>query len=264
MQARFQYLDRLPRKQNAYATFGSCVHHALEHYNSHSNVDEAIAVFLDVWENPEKIRAAVEVWPTGINYGGARQRGLDMIRGYHEKQQWEQRDVLASEHRFLVPIGSYELSGIVDLLELKRSAKGVPTLRVVDFKTNKRYPYRDSLSVNVQWTAYLWAVAQPEFWLGNGDSHPPMDNGAYWWEMIRDVPARGIWYHLETQKELDVGARDDKDFARFYRVCQMIERAEKHNVFVPNISGESCGLCSYTAECGLTIGTIPEDEERWL
>lgn len=266
LQARFQYIDRLPRPgANAYAVFGTVVHMALEHYNLHGDVKAATALFVDIWDDPGKIGSPIDAWPPGLNYSGSLQRGKDMIRGYHEKQQWEARTVLGAEHKFLVPFGSFEIQGVVDLLELKQSGRGQNTVRVIDFKTSKRAPYRDTLRLDVQFTAYDYAVRQPEFWLGNGSDFPPLDNGEYWWTMLQDLPKRTFWYHLEGQKDIDAGARDQQDYMRLYRVCQMIERAEKHNVFVPNISGDSCNYCPFTAECGIPVAEIDiDDEDAWV
>lgn len=276
LQARFQYIDHLPRQTNAYAAFGSCVHHCLAHYNTTGDIESTLKLFVDIWNKPEKIGIAIEVWPRGINYGGSRDRGLDMLRLYHEKQEWEPRDVIAIEHRFLVPFGSFEIQGAVDLIEVKKSGRGKNTLRVVDYKTNRKTPFRDALALNVQFTLYDWAVRQREFWVGAKDpttgeplaDFPEVPGGEWQWELLKDMPKRGIWYQLETQKELDVGVREDIDYRRAYRVCQMIERAEKFNVFVPNISGDTCTFCPYTKPCGLPVDRLDdpeeEDSDAWL
>jgi len=263
LQAKFIYHDRLPRRQNAAATFGTCVHKALEQYNNTGNLDHALEVFTDLWENPEKIGATPEVWPARMSYGGLRQRGLDMIRNYHEKLRWDARDVIATEHSFLVPFGRYDLTGIIDLLEVRKSGRGQDMLLVVDYKTSTRLPNVLALKVNVQFTAYLYAVQQPEFWHGN-DDFPAMVNGEYWHEMLKDLPQRAVYYHLESGREYDVGLREEFDYMRLYRVCQMIERAERHKVYLPNISGETCTYCSFTEQCGLPIHADTPDEEAWL
>lgn len=267
LQARFQYVDRLPRQSNAYAAFGSCVHYALADYNVHNDIQHAVDTFTDVWHEPEKIGSPIEVWPKGINYMGSRTRGIKMLTEYHEKMDLEEREVLGVEHKFLVPFGSFEITGIVDLLEVRKSGRGKNTVRVVDYKTNKRKPFKTALFADLQFTLYDYAVRQREFWVGNGDGFPELSNGAYWWEFYKDeaVPKRGIWYHLETQSEIDVGARDNNDYMRAYRICQMMERAQKFNVYVPNISGDSCGFCPYTKECGLPVERFDvEDENAWL
>jgi len=187
-----------------------------------------------------------------------------MLRGYHEKLGWAERTMIAAEHSFLVPFGSYEIQGIVDLVETQKSGRGKNTVKVIDYKTNKRMPYRDTLRLNVQMTCYDWAVRQKEFWVGNGPDFPPMPNGEYWWEMLKSLPMRTFWYHLENQRELDAGSRDEQDYKRLYRVCQMMERAEKFNVFVPTISAESCLLCSFTKECGIPVEQFDNNEDDWI
>lgn len=269
LQARFQYIDRLPRQSNAYAAFGSCVHHALADYNLHSDIQHAVDVFTDVWHAPEKIGSPIDVWPTGINYSGSRTRGIRMLTEYHDKMEHEPRDVIAIEHPFIVPFGSYEIQGIVDLLEVRKSGRGKNTLRVVDYKTNKRKPYKTALMADLQFTLYDYAVRQREFWVGtegvDEDKFPPLENGAYWWEFLKDLPKRDIWYHLETQSDIDVGARDQMDYKRAYRICQQIERAQTYGVYVPNISGDSCGFCPFTKECGLPVERFEqEDDDEWL
>lgn len=266
LQARFKYIDRLPSLTNAHAAFGSCVHFALADYNRIGSISHAIDVFKKAWNDPDTIGSGIDVWPSGINFSGAKQRGIDMLNGFHEKQQWEPRDILAIEHKFLVPFGSYEITGAVDCAEVKKSGKGKSIVRIVDYKTNRRQPFRNALSLNHQFTLYDYAAHQKEFWVGNGDDFLPLENGLHWWEMLKDVPKRGVWYHLETQREFDVGIREQIDYMRAYRVCQMMERAEKHNVFVPDISGDSCTFCPYTKECGIPVRDFDpdDDEDAWI
>lgn len=265
LQARFKYIDRLPSQTNAYAAFGSCVHYALADYNRGANLKRALDVFKKAWDDPGTIGAGIDVWPNGINFGGAKQRGIDMLTGFHEKQEWEPRDILAIEHKFLVPFGSFDIQGAVDCAEVKLSGRGKNIVRIVDYKTNKRQPYKNALNLNIQFTLYDYAARQKEFWVGNGPEFPELPNGAYHWEFLKDVPKRGVWYHLETQREFDVGVREQIDYERAYRVCQMMERAERHNVFVPTLSGDTCTFCPYTRECGLPIHDLDiEDDDVWL
>lgn len=269
LQARFQYVDRLPRQSNAYAAFGSCVHHALADYNTNGgDIQRAVNAFTDAWHKPESIGSPIDVWPTGINYQGSRTRGIRMLTEYHDKMDLEPRDILAVEHSFCVPFGAYEIQGIVDLFEVRKSGRGKSTLRVVDYKTNRKKPYKTALFADLQFTLYDYAVRQKEFWTGSDaepDKFPALTNGDYWWEFHKSSPTRGIWYHLETQAEIDVGARDMNDYKRAYRICQQIERAQKYNVYVPTISGDSCGFCPFTKECGLSLDRLEqEDDEAWI
>lgn len=256
LQAKFRYVDRLPSESNARAAFGSCVHHALEIYNtSGGDVSLAVQAFRESWNDPESIGSGFTYWPRYSTFGGLMIKGTDIVREYHEKQRWEKRRVVAAEHRFLVPFGAHELTGMVDLLETKKSSKGQEVLRTVDYKTNSRQPSSPELRVNLQFSVYLYASLQPEFWLGNGADFPPMANGDFYWETLKSLPRRAIWYHLQSNKEVDAGDRSDKDFMRLYRVADEIERALKYEVFMPNISADSCLLCPYTEPCGIEIPT---------
>lgn len=267
LQAKFQSIDNMPRKQNARATFGSCVHYALEVYNKTGSVEVAVGTFVDVWAHPDKIGVAPDFWPKYMTFGGYRERGIELVTEYHEKVKWEAREVIAEEHRFLVPFGEHELEGTIDLLESRKNSKGKLLLRVVDYKTNARAPTRDTLAYNIQFTTYVYASLQPEFWEGNGDGFPGIPNGVLLHERFREVPRRGIWFHLMTNKELDAGARDDADFMRLYRVCSEIQKAVERDVYVPSISGDACQWCDYTEPCGLPVppSKLEEaDEESWV
>lgn len=262
LQARFHYVDQLPSEINAKTAFGSCIHHALHLYNTNFDVEQAVAEFRRVWNEPALIGAEFAYWPRATTFGGLMNRGTEILREYDAKQKWEKRRVLGAEHRFLVPFGVHEISGIVDLLEAKKSGKGVETIRVVDYKSNSKLPFGPQLRVNIQFTAYVYASLQPEFWLGNGPDYPALPNGQFYWETLKDTPRRAIWYHLMANKEIDAGERDDNDFMRLYRVACEVERALDAQVFVPNISGESCVYCPYTDPCGLHIPTEEEMREQ--
>jgi hypothetical protein len=160
--------------------------------------------------------------------------------------------VLCSEHRFLVPMGDHELEGTVDHVEIKKAGNGHRTLRVVDFKTNSRQPTRVDLRLDIQFTVYMFAVMQPEFWMGNGAEFPGVIGGEDIYDVISRIPARGVWYHLWTAKEIDAGERDDGDFMRLYRLIHEIDKAVKADVYVPNIS-DACVWCDYTHNCNIEI-----------
>ncbi len=265
LQAKFQYHDRLPRKQSAAATFGTCIHHALELYNNGATIEDAKASFVDNWDNPEKLNVTPEVWPKYTSYGSYRERGLLTLQSYHDTLLWDSRDVLATEHEFSVPFGEFVLHGFVDLVERRRNSRGKEVIRIVDYKTNKRQPNFTALNLDIQFTTYVYAATQKEFWVGFEET-PAMLNGEFLWEMCNDLPVRAIWYHLDTNKDIDAGARDQKDFERLYRACKEIKQATEKEVYVPDISGATCLYCPYTEPCGITIPTqqeIEQDEDRW-
>lgn len=267
LQARFKYLERLPTKKTSRMTFGICVHAALEHYNNTGDIEASIEMFLDLWDNPEKVNAVPEIWPKGTTHGGFRERGLEMLKDYDERQGWEKRIILAQEHRFLVPIGDHELTGVVDLLELKKSGRGKPTLRIVDYKSGSKAPWKNTLRLNTQFTIYDYASRQKEFWLGNGPDFQPIHPDAeQMWEDYKDIPRRGIYFHLLGSKEIDAGDRDQADFERLYRVISEIARALEHEVFVPVLSADTCVFCDFTEPCGVKIPEreYPDDDDTWF
>lgn len=259
LRGHFKYDQLLPEPENAKATFGSVVHEALYLFNTTGDIDRAREHFKDAWKNPKR---EPDWWPRGATYGGLRDTGLEMLDRYAESLQWDTREVLACEHPFLVPFGKFELTGFVDLLELRRSGNGRRMLLVTDYKTGWT-PNNAALKLDLQFTVYMYVVGQPEFWEGNGTSDfPPVPGGLARFEELAEVPRRAIWFQLPTQKSIDCGPRSDEDYTRMYRLCLEIEKAEQAQVFVPRI-GDACQLCSFTKECGIDIQRA-DDDASWI
>lgn len=129
LQAKFGSVIGLPQIQNGAASFGVCVHKALEHFNLTGDKDAAVEYFLYYWENPEVLGVEPEIWPRRTSWTGYKEKGIDMIYSYAESVEWQHRTVIGVEHRFCVEMGEHLISGIVDLLEFQNN-----TLKVVDFK----------------------------------------------------------------------------------------------------------------------------------
>lgn len=247
LQARYNETRDKPRVQNAAASFGTCVHEALDQYNKTGDMDRAVQRFLETWEDPSILGVEPDVWPRRMTYGGLRETGVQMLTDYHETASWSKREVVAAEHRFCVPFGDHLLSGIVDVLEATPRA-----LKIVDYKTNSSQPMLDSLYLNIQFTIYYYASLQPEFWMGFDDGtgkYPGMENGEELYERFKNKDRTPIWYHLRKNKAINCGKRDDLDFMRLYRCCQEIAKAIEKDVYVPSISGDSCVWCDHTDVC---------------
>jgi len=256
LQARFKEIERRPWKQNAKASFGVCIHEALEGYNVHGDVDRAVERFKETWQNPEILDVVPETWPKYTDYGKLRAKGIEVLRLYDETNKWESRQIIGQEHAFCVPMGDHQLSGVVDVIEAKRSARGKRVLRIVDYKTNAKAPTLMQLRMDIQFTAYIYASLQPEFWMGNPDAttregkpYPALPDGEMYWEAFNGVDRRAIWYDLWNNKEKDAGPREDADFLRLYRCIQEVNNAIEQQVYVPNISGDTCTFCDYTDLC---------------
>lgn len=263
LQAYFQYVEHAQIPRNAAASFGSIIHMALDRYNMTGNFDEAMEMFKDYWQNPEKVGEEPGYWPQTTSWHSYSELGENILKEYHEQQtKWDQREVIGTELKFKVPLGEHWVMGYIDLIDIKRSGKGVPLLRVTDYKTKYKQPTKAELQLDVQFTVYLWAIQQREFWCGiDGDPEfPGYPNGEELWQQIQQFEHRAIWYHLRTQKEIDAGERIDKDFMRLYRVCSEIEKAIDANVHMPKI-GEACRLCDYRELCPLDIPDFSVDDE---
>lgn len=152
LKGKFEHIDEYPRRQHIKATFGSCIHHALELYNLTGDVEESKKRFLHLWQHPEEINATPQDFGQ-YQMGTLRAKGLEILDNYHEKTILETREVIATEHRFCVPIGNHEVSGIVDLVEWRISGRGIPILGIVDYKTNTKKPTLNDLRLDLQFCA---------------------------------------------------------------------------------------------------------------
>lgn len=150
--ANFKYNEKHPVEAiNAKAYFGTCIHKALELYNNDGNLIHALATFNNMWENPEN--ADKFYWPRNTSYNGLKERGNAILRDTHDRLKLEHRTVLATEHAFLVPFGHHELTGYVDLLEIRQSGRGKSLLRIVDYKSSSRQPNFGELFLDIQFCA---------------------------------------------------------------------------------------------------------------
>jgi PD-(D/E)XK nuclease superfamily len=261
----FKYVELVREPQSAKASYGSILHDALRHYNLTGDIAAAKTLFRDHWKNPEKVGLAPDWWPKGATFAGLLEQGVRVLERYHDSLKWDERTVVGVEHPFLVPFGDYELVGYVDLIELRKTGNGRRILKVVDYKGGNWAPKTVELLYDIQFTVYLYAVDQPEFWVGNGTAEfPGVPFGERLFEELETVPRRAVWYHLNSLKEIDAGARKDEDYARLYRLCREAVKAQEARVFVPRI-GDACSLCGYTKECGIDPKVHDEDkDDRWF
>ena len=253
LQVRFDEIEDRPRQINAKTTFGTCIHDALEYYNNTGDHAGAVDRFQKTWKDPILLDAVPASWPKGSTYASLKKKGEDVLDTYHNKNTWNKRDIIAAEHKFCVPFGDHELSGIVDLLEA-RPLGNHTELTIVDYKTSAKRPFGDDLKLDIQFTVYWYASLQPEFWMGNGDpKYPGMEDGEALYEEFMDSARKVVWFHLWDNKELNAGPRDDEDFLRLYRCVNAVAEAIDKQVYVPNISGSTCVWCDYTDICPVMI-----------
>ncbi len=271
LQAKFQEVDQLPRLQNGKASYGTCMHEALELYNNGLDIESTIDRFRETWHDPDILGVKPDYWPRYTTYTSLLKKGVETLRDYDDIHAISVREVVATEHKFLVPFGEHTISGIVDLIEVGKDYTGQEVLRIIDYKTNGQQPTQINLALDIQFTSYIYGSLQPEFWTGMFPEgwHPPManrypgfENGEELYERFKDHTRRGVWYHLNNNKEIAVGVRTDEDYMRMYRCLNEIEKAIEKEVYVPCISGATCTYCSYKAECPVVMPVFDKLEEE--
>jgi len=247
LQSHFKDVLKIDEPVHAKTVFGSCIHEALELYNITGDIKEAKEHFREVWVNPSKLKHPAEIgmWPPKMSWGELEVKGYEFLEKFHEECRWEKRKIVAAEHRFVVPFGEHILKGFVDCIEIVGSGSN-KELRIIDYKTSSYRPTHLELRFDMQFTVYLYASMQPEFW----DSFP---NGEELYERFKNYKRRGVWHAIWHNKTLDVGPREELDFMRMARVIKEIAHAEEMDVHVPDISGKSCIWCSYTDLCATTL-----------
>lgn len=251
LQAKFKYIDRLPDKQHASALLGSILHLVIE--QEHDDVDAAVSQFVSLWDNPlDAGFDPPDIWSPRTSHDTLRDKGCYILRTFFEAQKDFADEVLAKELRFCVPFGSHSLSGIIDALYVNDETQ---TLRVVDWKSGYR-PNKEGLYLNIQFTTYLYAVSRPELWMGaasddpnNPNKYSGLENGESLFKKYRGYKKIGQWFDLRNGKAYDVGPRGSTDLVRLHRCLDQIEAAMERQVFVPDISGDTCRICSYQEQC---------------
>ena len=252
LQASFQYVDKIDRwSTGSAAHFGTSIHLALENLHMGKSVEGCIEIFREYYDSIE---------PDYYNQRTSRSKYLDMgpkmIREYADAIKWEDQVTLGTEFRFMVPFGDHLISGIIDHLHTN---KAQDTLFIDDLKTGAR-PNKDTLHLDLQFTSYQWAVRQKEFWVGMEsddpnwpDKYAGFPNGEELYEKFMKVDHVARWVDLRKADFINTGTRTEFDYARLYRMCEMIERAVDTQTFVPSISADACKFCDFKDICPVYI-----------
>lgn len=252
LQASFIYVDKLGEYTTGSAAhFGTSVHLALENLHNGSTVEEAVQIFREYFDSIEP-----DYWNQRTSYTKYKDDGPRMIREYADAIEWESTKTLGTEYRFMVPFGDHILSGIIDHLHTDHQHK---TLFIDDLKTGAK-PNLDTLHLDLQFTTYLWAVQQKEFWVGMEsddpkwpDKYPGLPDGEKLFEEFQKAKHVARWVDLRKTAFTNVGPRTEFDYARLYRMAEMIQRAIDTETFVPSISAEACKWCDFHEQCPVYI-----------
>jgi CRISPR/Cas system-associated exonuclease Cas4 (RecB family) len=250
LKAHYKSILDIKEPQHAKTTFGTCIHSALETYNNTGDVELAVEKFKTMWEDPSEFGADIDVYSIGSSWAELNKRGIDFVYKFADENQWETRKIIGAEVPFNVAYGDHRLSGYIDSLEIVGSGK-TKELRIIDYKTSSITPTHLKLRFDLQFTSYIWATLQPEFW-------EDIENGPALYEELKGVRRRGVWYAIWSNKTLDVGPREEKDFERLYRGMLSIANAIEKEVYVPDLTGEACLYCAYLDLCAVTIPLAEE------
>ncbi len=265
----------LPSKTNSAAAYGSVMHHALEVLERalHEQVpfEEALArsleTFAHYW-NPLNIEAICtpvppDGWLPRMGYSELRMKGLATIRQYADLVRYDDRELLATEYPFMVPIdGTWDdelgephmLAGSVDQLVAKHFSRQL-AVDVRDFKTGKEYQH---LRHNIQFTAYCYASTKREFWVGYRGEDGFGERGEEMFRRFDGKGRRGTWINLKTLKFQDAGWRGPIDYQRFALAVTQMHAARLADIYPLTINGSVCKYCDFRAVCGGT-GIAPEE-----
>lgn len=266
--AKFRYLERLPEPRSAAAVFGTMIHTGLEDLNNGAAIKDVVENFKTSWDNPPD-HLVPQVWPRRSSAQQYRKAGIEALERYAANLDWNRKQVLGTEVEFLVPIGRHWLHGFIDELSIVGGRKG-KSLVVTDHKTNKKKPYANQLRLNQQFTVYHYAVNHEDFWTGQPDDViaevfqdyqdlPAItgpDNGVFHREMTKDLPIVLQWHHVMNATTIDCGPRTIEDYERLLFAIDQIEKAMLADAYVPSISGDTCGFCPFTKECGVPLDDL--------
>jgi len=234
--------------QSAAASYGTLVHKCIEMHLLGRPIEDTLEFFNTVWTNPEVMGIVPDYYPARTSHGSYRKKGSEAILGFYEEHRWLDRELLATEFRFCFPYGSHFISGIIDVLEYDPTTD---TLYIIDLKTGAR-PNADNLRFDLQFLSYDLAVQQKEFWCGYEpeiEKYTGFSNGEGLFDRFRDSTRETVWYDLRNAKEYVVGKHAQRDYDRLLMLCDQIEKAIELDVFVPNITGDSCKWCAFTDIC---------------
>lgn len=241
-QYKYKYVLQLGGDQvGALTVAGSVIHYALEvHDQFGQNLQQALDTFDYYWNNPKELGETIDYYPPRVNHESIRSNAHEMIRRYHDSVPWKKGKLIGTEIRFEVPLGRHTLRGIIDRLDLRANR-----LEIIDHKTGSYIP--KNLRHDLQFTSYLYATTQPEFW-----EQVPGDYAGFW-EEAETLPRFGIWHDVRNNKTVHAGERTVADYHRLELAVNQMEAALEADVYPLSISGDACGWCAWSEICGTEI-----------
>lgn len=148
---RYRYVDRVPGKPAPALSFGTSIHEALEWFYDRKlpeePTEEALVGHLyDCWDSTgfrEVDRSEQTRWY---------RQGQSVLRSYHRRVTGDYQLPVATEAWFELPFDNAVVVGSIDRVDDDDG-----TLRIVDYKTNKRVKNRDRVKNSLQLAIYALA-----------------------------------------------------------------------------------------------------------
>jgi hypothetical protein len=242
-QFKYQYVLELPGQQyGALTVLGTVFHYAAEVYELYDNdIDLAVQTFRYYWNHSDELGQKIDWYPPRTSHQTLEDRGVEMLERYHDLSPWKGGELVGTEIRFEVPLGSHQIRGVVDKLFYRPQKR---ELEIIDFKTGARVPKR--LRYNLQFTCYLYATTRPEFW----EQVPGWED---FWPQAMTLKRQGQWFHARDAKVFNVGYRDDSDYRRLLLAVDQMEAAIEAGIYPLTIEGEVCGWCPWLEDCGTEV-----------
>lgn len=249
---KFQNIDGLTREQSGSLTFGSIIHHCIQHLEETQDLAGSLLLFQELWIQPTLLDPTYQpqYYVRGTSWKKFMERGEQVLRDWWGIASWDSAVTIGREHTFEVPIGrnGHTLFGTADKVEIAFRADinaglGGNVLKIVDYKTDKKTPTYDYLAEDLQFSAYAYASMQREFWTNIGGDEA--------WQRHLSLPRYGEWVQLSGPKRMDAGIREQRHFNRIEMAIDALAESVGMRIFVPTISGETCRYCEFRKPCGL-------------
>jgi putative RecB family exonuclease len=236
----FQYVYQLDRGPTPAAlVFGGCFHRALGFLFRKTSVGESIAreaildLFGDLLLQESKLSEREILYDDGDDLNSLTAKGRDMLEAYIKDLDPEER-VLGVDVAFSVPLEDADGNALSKPLigefdAVVAAPTGVEI--IVDWKTARARYAAPYVAHHLQPTCYLYAHRK----LGGRDD-------------------TGFRFDVVTKTKTPVvqkcpTERDPDSSSRLVELVRMIEKAARHECFIPNDQSWRCKGCEYSSAC---------------
>ncbi len=244
MQYKFQYIDKIKRKEEGIEAFlGSRFHEVMEKiYRNISfktcTQDELLDFYEDIWN--KKYHDKIMIVNTERTAEDYKRIGNNCIIDYYNRYYpFKQAKVLGIERLVTInldDIGEYKLRGYIDRLDWTRDG----IYEIHDYKTGKSLPEQNTVDQDRQLALYQIGVQNM-------------------WEDVQEVEL--VWHYVAFDKEIR-SKRSAEDLTKLKKeTIDLIRQIEATQEFLPNESA-LCRWCSYQELCPLfkhqyLVSTLP-------